>query len=133
LRYLPATVVMVCLIVAAAPAFAHHAFQAEFDVSKPITLSGVVTKVEWTNPHAWLHISVTDASGAATVWSFELGSPNGLMRRGWTRNSVKVGDMITVMGYQAKDGSKLASTRSVSLADGRKMFAGPAEENGPTQ
>jgi hypothetical protein len=120
---LPATIV---------PAFAHHAFAAEFDVKKPVTLTGIVTKLEWTNPHAHFYISVKD-EGATTSWEFELASPNGLMRRGWNRSSLKVGDTVTVMGYVAKDGSKVANARSVTLADGRKIFAGSPDDNGPTQ
>jgi hypothetical protein len=130
---LTAAAIALGLMVTAAPAFAHHAFAAEFDVKKPITLTGVVTKVEWTNPHARFYLNVTDESGATTVWDFELASPNGLMRRGWTRNSMKVGDTVTVMGYMAKDGARMANTRSVSLADGRKIFAGSADDGGPAQ
>ena len=131
--FLSAAAVMLGLMVAAAPAFAHHSFAAQFDTKKPITLTGVVTKLEWTNPHAHFFISVKDESGAATIWDFELGSPNGLMRRGWNRNSLKPGDMVTVMGYKAKDDSKMANARSVSLADGRKIFAGSPEDGGPSQ
>jgi len=133
MRLLAAAAVTLALIVPSVPASAHHAFAAEFDVNKLITMTGVVTKVEWTNPHAWLNISVTDAGGAVTVWSLELASPNGLMRKGWTRNSVKPGDKITVMGYEAKDGSKMANTRSVTLSDGRKIFAGSSIDNDPNQ
>jgi len=111
-------------------ASAHHAFAAEFDVKKPVTLTGIVTKLEWTNPHAHFYISVKDKD-ATTTWEFELASPNGLMRRGWSRSSLKVGDTVTVMGYLAKDGSKVANARSVTLADGRKIFAGSSEDNGP--
>jgi Family of unknown function (DUF6152) len=114
------------------PALAHHAFAAEFDVKKPVTLTGVVTKLEWTNPHAHFYIGVKDQD-VTTTWEFELASPNGLMRRGWNRSSLKVGDTITVMGYLAKDGSKVANARSVTLADGRKVFAGSSDDNGPTQ
>ena len=121
------------VIMTCAPAFSHHAFSAEFDVKKPITLTGTVTKVEWTNPHARFYVSVTDEGGGTTVWDFELASPNGLMRRGWTRSSIKSGDIVTVSGYLAKDGSKMANARSVSLADGRKIFAGSSDDGGPTQ
>src|SRR5262252_1670237 len=92
---------------AAVPAIAHHSFAAEYDSAKPITLTGAVTKMEWMNPHARFYVDVKDASGSMANWEFELGSPNGLMRRGWTRNSLKAGDTITVEGYLAKDGSKL--------------------------
>jgi Family of unknown function (DUF6152) len=118
----------VTLTLAAIPAVAHHSFAAEYDSAKPVTLTGAVTKVEWTNPHARFYADVKDASGNVVNWEFELGSPNGLMRRGWTRNSLKSGDTITVEGYMAKDGSHLCNARNVSLADGRKVFAG-TEEN----
>jgi hypothetical protein len=129
---LPAAITL-GLIMTCAPAFSHHAFSAEFDLKKPITLTGTVTKVEWTNPHARFYVSLTDEGGGTTVWDFELASPNGLMRRGWNRNSIKPGDTVTVTGYLAKDGSKMANARSVSLADGRKIFAGSSDDGGPTQ
>jgi len=111
----------------ALPVFAHHSFEAEYDASKPVTLKGTVTKVEWTNPHARFYIDVKDASGNVTNWNLELGSPNGLMRRGWTRNSLKVGDLVSVEGSQAKDASKMANARAVTLADGKKVFASNPE------
>lgn len=115
---------------AAVPAFAHHSFAAEYDAQKPVTLTGTVTKVEWMNPHARFYIDVKDDAGKVTNWEFELGSPNGLMRRGWTRNSLKPGDTVTVDGSLAKDGSSLANARTIKLADGRKVFAGSATETG---
>jgi DNA/RNA endonuclease YhcR with UshA esterase domain len=120
----------VALGVATVPALAHHSFAAEYDSAKPVTLTGTVTKVEWMNPHARFYIDVKDESGKVTNWEFELGSPNGLMRRGWTRNSLKEGDVITVNGSLAKDGSKLANARTVKLSDGRQVFAGSASETG---
>jgi hypothetical protein len=121
------------LLAAAAPMFAHHSFAAEYDNAKPITLTGTVTKVEWMNPHARFYINVKDDKGAVTNWEFELGSPNGLARRGWTRNSMKEGDSVTVDGYLAKDGSNLANARNVKLTDGRKLFAGSTDDGGPTK
>jgi Family of unknown function (DUF6152) len=116
-----------------APAFGHHSFAAEYDSTKPMTATGEVTKVEWMNPHARFYVDVKDEAGKVTNWEFELGSPNGLMRQGWTRNSLKVGDMISVEGYMAKDGSKLANARTVKLSDGRKVFAGSTTDGGPTK
>src|SRR5262245_62308860 len=107
---------------------AHHSFAAEFDATKPITLTGVVTKLAWTNPHAHIHMNVTDKAGKVTAWDLELGSPNALIRRGWSGQTLKSGDVITVNGYLAKDGSNLANARSISLSDGRKVFAGSSIE-----
>ncbi|HEY1240052.1 MAG TPA: DUF6152 family protein [Bryobacteraceae bacterium] len=120
----------VVLGLAAVPALAHHSFAAEYDAAKPITLTGTVTKVEWMNPHARFYIDVKDDAGKVTNWELELGSPNGLMRRGWTRNSMKPGDTVTVQGSLAKDGSSLANARTVKLTDGRSLFAGSASETG---
>ena len=116
------------LLVPAVPVFAHHSFEAEYDSKKPLTVSGVVTKLEWTNPHARFYVDVKDESGKVSNWNFELGSPNVLRRQGWTRESLKVGDQVTVEGYMAKDASNLANARRVTLADGRKVFAGSATE-----
>lgn len=121
---------VVALGLSALPALAHHSFAAEYDNKKPISLTGTVTKVEWMNPHARFYIDVKDDAGKVTNWEFELGSPNGLMRMGWTRNSLKEGDTVTVSGSLAKDGSKLANARQVKLADGRSVFAGSASETG---
>ena len=116
------------LVAAAAPVFAHHSFAAEFDVSKPVTLTGSVTKLDWINPHARLFIDVKGSDGKVANWDIELGPPAMLLRSGWTKNSLKAGDIVTVDGSLAKDGSNLANARNVTLADGTKVFAGsPAE------
>ncbi|HLH00132.1 MAG TPA: DUF6152 family protein [Bryobacteraceae bacterium] len=107
-----------------APALAHHAFAAEFDANKQVKVSGTVTKLEWTNPHAWLYVDSKDQNGNITNWSFELGSPNSLVRRGWRRTSLKPGDQVAIEGFAAKDGSSTANARSVTLPDGRTVFAG---------
>jgi uncharacterized protein DUF6152 len=122
----------VSLAVLATPALAHHSFAAEYDVKQPITMTGTVTKVEWLNPHARFYIDVKDKGGEVINWEFELGSPNSLMRKGWTRNSLKPGDVVTVDGFRAKDGSSLGNARTINLADGRKVFAGSAENGAPT-
>jgi hypothetical protein len=114
------------LLATTAPMMAHHSFTAEYDAAKPISLSGTVTKVEWMNPHARFYVDVKDDAGKVINWELELGSPNALMRLGWTRNSLKPGDQVMVEGSLAKDGSKLANARKVTLADGRKVFAGSA-------
>jgi hypothetical protein len=111
-------------LMAQVPVWAHHSFAAEFDAAKPISLTGTVTAVEWTNPHAHIQMDVTDQEGKVASWNFELGSPNALMRRGWNRSSLKPGDKITIEGYVAKDSSHLANARSAILSDGRTIFAG---------
>ena len=112
------------LAFAAAPIFAHHSFSAQYDAKKPITLKGEVTKFEWTNPHARIYVNVADEKGEITNWNLELGSPNILARSGWTSKALKVGDIVTVDGALAKDGSKMANASRVTLANGRTVFAG---------
>lgn len=103
---------------------AHHAFTAEYDENKLVTVSGTVTKFEWTNPHAWLYVEGKDESLKVTKWGFEMGSPNGLLHRGWKRTELNKGDQVTVEGYRAKDGSNVANARTVTMPDGRKLFGG---------
>ena len=105
---------------------AHHSFAAEFDAQKPITLKGTVVKWEMINPHGWITIDVAEPGGATTQWMIETSNPNGLMRLGWTKNSLKPGDQITVDAYRAKDGSNTANAARITLADGSKVFAGSA-------
>jgi len=106
------------------PALAHHSFAAEFDRDQPVELTGAVTRVEWLNPHARFYINVEDENGELVEWNFELGSPNGMMRRGWTRNSMKRGDMVTVEGFRAKNAPHVGNASSVTLVDGERLFAG---------
>ncbi|MBV8844574.1 MAG: hypothetical protein JO307_17345 [Bryobacterales bacterium] len=103
---------------------AHHSFEAEYDVNKLVTVSGIVARFEWTNPHALLYINGNDAEGKAGSWKFEMGAPGGLESRGWKKTDLHNGDQVTVDGYAAKDGTNLANARTVTLADGRKLFGG---------
>jgi hypothetical protein len=112
------------LLLAALPTLAHHSFAAEFDVSKPITLKGKFVRMDWVNPHSHILLDVTDADGKVTTWSFEALPPNVLYRQGWRKDSLKPGEEIEVEGFQAKDGSANAWSRSVKTADGRRLFAG---------
>ena len=120
------------LLLAAMPVRAHHSFAAEYDSKKPVTLKGTVTKVDWTNPHVYFYIDVTDDSGAITNWALEMGPPNGLQRAGWTRNTMHVGDVVVVEGTMAKDGAKQANARSVTMANtGKKLGAASSEASPP--
>ena len=119
------------LILLALPAAAHHSFAAEFDGAKRLSFQGVVTRVEWTNPHTFFFVDVRDDDGRVVNWAFETAGPNLLARLGWKRDSLKVGDRVTVVGYPAWDGARIASARSVVLADGRTVFAGSAVDGGP--
>ena len=127
---LPGLIVGMVLLVAA-PVAAHHSFSAEFDADQPFGQTGLVTKIEWLNPHVWFFVDVTDESGEVTNWGWEMGSPNGLMRRGWTRNSMRIGDIVSVEGSAAKDGSTRANARTVLLAaSGARLFAGSSQGQG---
>jgi hypothetical protein len=115
---------ILAVMVTIAPMYAHHAFSAEFDSKKPLKMTGVVTKVEFINPHSWIHIDVKDEAGTVTSWMIEGGSPNTLFRRGINKDSLPKGTVVVVDGYQAKDGSNRANGRDVTLQDGRKLFLG---------
>ena len=149
------TSITAAAVAASLPLAAHHSFSAEFDASKEIRATGTVTKLDWQNPHGWIHMTATEICERAAAgrgpdaveqewacrspagdekgadWAFELGSPNGLMRQGWTRNSLKQGDVITVQGSRARDGSTNSNARSVTTADGKRLFAGSSQEATP--
>ena len=116
-------VVVGILLCAAAPVVAHHAFSAEFDQSKPIKMAGEIAKVEWTNPHAWIHINVKEPDGKVVLWRFEMGAPNALLRAGWSRNDIKPGTAVTVSGFLARAGGPVGNAFQIRLPDGRDLFA----------
>ena len=151
------TSIAAAAVAASLPLAAHHSFSAEFDATKQIKATGSVTKLDWQNPHGWIHLTVTelcertappglpgqdapeqewmcrtpDTKEGAADWAFEIGSPNGLMRQGWTRNSLKAGDVVTIQGSRARDGSTNSNARSVITADGKRMFAGSSQDATP--
>ena len=128
---LGALIAVAGLLVSAIPVLAHHSFAAEYDPGKPVTLKGTVTRIEWTNPHARFYLDVRTEDGAVTHWNLELASPNALLRRGWTRKSLNVGDEVTVQGSAARDGSKMGNSRVLTLASGQQVFAGSSGGDAP--
>jgi hypothetical protein len=121
-----------CMLIAAPPAAPHHAFAAEFDAKKPIQLRGTVIKMEWINPHSWIHIEVKRPNGSVEAWAIEGGPPNALFRRGINRNSLPAGAEIVVEGFQAKDGSQRANGRDITFSDGRRLFFGSSGTGAPS-
>ena len=135
IRSIPAELLIpaLALLAGARSVSAHHAFAAEYDANRKVHLTGNVTKIEWANPHAHFYLEVRDGSGKVSTWDLELTSPNTMERGGWTRKSLKVGDVVTVIGYLAKDGTNLAHARDIRLADGRRVLVGSAPDSVPTQ
>jgi hypothetical protein len=129
-----ACAVVVGFILATGSAIAHHSFAAEFDANQPFNLKGTVTKIEWMNPHTYFYLDVTEPNGQVANWGMEMGSPNGLMRQGWTRNTLKVGDVVSVEGSRAKDKTYIGNARVVVLAaTGKRLFAASSQTDSPPQ
>ena len=123
-RGITALLMTIAVLASGLPIAAHHSFSAQYDRDKPITLKGAITKMEWANPHIYFYIDVAETGGATAHWAIEGGAPNTLYRAGWRRDSAKVGDLVTVDGFLARDGSKLVNMQTALLADGRKLFVG---------
>jgi hypothetical protein len=123
----------VLLVLAVAPAWAHHAFAAEFDAKKPVKFSATVTRMEWTNPHVWIHVDVKQPNGTVEKWAIEAGTPNVLFRRGFTKQALLPGTVIVVDGYRAKDGSRRANGRNLTLPDGKTLFLGSSGTGAPEE
>jgi hypothetical protein len=121
------------LLAATLPLVAHHSFAAEFDSTKAITLDGVVTKLDWMNPHIWIYLDTKDDSGTVAHWQCEGGPPNALTRQGWSKDSLKISDQVTIQGFRSKDGTNTCNARSVKLPNGKSVFAGSAEDGGPSK
>jgi Family of unknown function (DUF6152) len=119
------------LLATALPLMAHHSFAAEYDGNAKLTLKGTIAKVDWMNPHIWIYIDAKDDSGKTTRWQCEGGPPNSLTRNGWTKDAVKTGDEVTIEGFRAKDGTNTCNSRSITLPDGRRVFAGTADDGAP--
>jgi hypothetical protein len=120
-----------CCLLAAWPLLAHHSFAAEYDQKQPIMIKGVVTKLDWMNPHVYFYVDVTANDGKITHWACEAGNPNALARRGWKKDSLKAGDQVVIEAFRAKDASNTVNARTITLADGKKIFAGSADDGGP--
>jgi hypothetical protein len=119
------------LLAAALPLLAHHSFAAEYDGNAKLTLKGTIAKIDWMNPHIWIYIDAKDDAGKTTRWQCEGGPPNSLTRNGWTKDAVKAGDEVTIEGFRAKDGTNTCNSRSITMPDGRKVFAGTADDGAP--
>ena len=122
-------VVVVGLLLAAMPMAAHHAFAAEFDVNRPVTVHGTVTKMEWVNPHSWIYVDVKGDDGKVTNWHFELGPPNGLFRLGWRKDAIPPGIEVIISGFRAKNADNAGNARSLTLPDGKELFTGGSAPN----
>src|SRR5215510_16541333 len=135
LRHKGSAVLMIAIVLwlASTPVWAHHAFAAEFDGNKPIKLRGTVAKMDWINPHAWLYLDVKGTDGKVSTWMLELGPPNALIKRGWTKKDVPAGLELIVDGYLAKDGAMRANARDITFPDGKKLFAGSSGTGVPDE